>query len=94
MREALKGLSALLEQGTTGILLLSASGRVVFANSAAREIVSAEPAIELRESRLTARKRESNAVLQRLIAGATGQMRDVGDARGGAFHLATSASPD
>lgn len=91
--EALQGLSGLLEQGTTGILLLSASGRVVFANDAARDIVSAEPAIELREARLAARESQGNAVLQRLIAGATGQMREVGDARGGAFRLAASAQP-
>jgi DNA-binding CsgD family transcriptional regulator len=89
--EALHGLSDLLEHGSTGILLLSATGCVIFANSATRKILETESALELRASQLIARARGDDATLKRLIAGATGQLKEIGDARGGAF--CTTAEP-
>ena len=92
LNEALSGLSDLLEHGTTGILLLSAEGRVIFVNSTATTILSSAPALELRAARLAARRRGDNATLQRLIAGATGQLKGIGDARGGAFRVASNTA--
>ena len=89
LSEALGGLSNLLEHGTTGILLLSADGRVTFANSAATRMLAEATGLELRNARLLARRREDDARLQRLIAGATGRLKDLGDARGGALRLAS-----
>jgi DNA-binding CsgD family transcriptional regulator len=89
LSEALGGLSDLLERGTTGILLLSADGRVTFANAAATRTLAEATILELRNARLCARKREDDARLQRLIAGATGRLSGLGDARGGALRLAS-----
>jgi DNA-binding CsgD family transcriptional regulator len=85
--DALRGFSDLLEHGTTGILLVSETGRVVFANGAARAMLAADCLLELRASRLSARQPKDDAVLQRLIAGATGQLSGLADARGGAMRL-------
>jgi DNA-binding CsgD family transcriptional regulator len=89
--EALHGLSGVLEHGSTGIILLSAAGRVVFANSTASKILETGFALGLRASRLIARSRRDDVILRRLIAGATGQIKEVGDARGGALCTETEA---
>ena len=44
-----------------------------------------EPLWSYARQRLIARARGEDATLKRLIAGATGQLKEIGDARGGAF---------
>ena len=86
----LTAFSDVLEQSAKGVLLLDRTGRVVFANSAARAMAQASCGLQLRGERIEAARRADNVVLQRLIAGATGTMDRIDAARGGVMRLAAT----
>jgi DNA-binding CsgD family transcriptional regulator len=77
----------LLEDNPTGIVLLSCSGDVIFANRAVRRMAELADSFMLRRSRIEALRQGDDAALQRLIEGATGQLHDPGVARGGPLRL-------
>jgi DNA-binding CsgD family transcriptional regulator/PAS domain-containing protein len=91
----LTAFSDLLERSPTGVLLLGHSGKVLFANRAARAIAQSADGFLLRGERIEALNRPTHAALQRLIAGATGRADRADAARGGAMRLPrTSGRPD
>jgi DNA-binding CsgD family transcriptional regulator len=80
-------LSGVLEQSATGVLLLDRSGKVLFANTAARAIAKAADGFLLRRERIAVLNSQDNMALQRLIAGATGQSGRTDAARGGVMRV-------
>lgn len=90
-REALSGISTALEQSATGIVLLSRSGAVIFVNRAAGAMIQRVAGLRLREGRLSALQRSEDDALQRLIAGAIGQLDGIESGRGGAIHIAAES---
>jgi DNA-binding CsgD family transcriptional regulator len=87
-RVTLTAFSDVLEQSPTGVLLLDRTGKVLSANRAARAMAQAGDSFALRRERVEALNRRDEAILQRLIAGATGRMHRVDAARGGVLRLA------
>lgn len=87
-REALSGISAALEQSSTGIVLLSRNGSAIFVNRAAQSIIATATGLRLRDGRLTASVRGEDAALQKLIAGAVGGLQGLENGRGGAIQIA------
>jgi DNA-binding CsgD family transcriptional regulator len=79
--------TTLLEDNPTGIVLLSHSGKVVFANRAAREMAATADGFILRSDGLEALREYDNMGLQRLIGGATGMIEVAETARGGPLSL-------
>jgi PAS domain-containing protein len=69
----LTAFSDLLEQSSTGVLLLSRTGKVLFANRAARAMAQSADGFLLRGERIEVVNRQHHAALQRLIAGAAGR---------------------
>ena len=59
----LTAFSDVLEQSATGVLLLDRSGRVLFANGAARAIADAADSFVLRRDQVTALGSQDNATL-------------------------------
>ena len=90
-REALSGVSTALEQSATGIVLLSRNGSVIFVNRAAGAMIQSVAGLRLREGRLSALQRSEDDALQRLIAGAIGQLDGIENGRGGAIHIAAES---
>lgn len=87
----LMAFSDVLEQSARGVLLLDRAGRVVFANRSARAMAQDGSGLRLQRERIEASTRDDNAVLQRLIAGATGTMDRIDAARGGVMRLALNS---
>ncbi|MES2194011.1 MAG: helix-turn-helix transcriptional regulator [Pseudomonadota bacterium] len=87
-REALIGISDVLEQSLTGIVLLSANGSVIFANRTARSMMADSAGLRLRRDRLSALAPGDDDALARLIAGATGRLKGLQHGRGGAIQVA------
>ncbi|MBX3498531.1 MAG: helix-turn-helix transcriptional regulator [Alphaproteobacteria bacterium] len=85
---SLAAFSDVFEQSAKGVLLLDRSGRVAFANRAARAMTQASSTLILRRERLEAASRDDNVALQRLIAGATGMADRPEATRGGVMRLA------
>jgi DNA-binding CsgD family transcriptional regulator len=79
--------SDILEQSATGVLLLDRSGRVSFANRAARAMAQTGDGFRLRGERIEAVNGPFEAPLQRLVAAAAGRMDGVVAARGGVMRL-------
>jgi DNA-binding CsgD family transcriptional regulator len=77
----------LLEDNPTGIVLLSHSGKVIVANHAAREMAGRADSFLLRHDRIEALRQTDDAVLQRLIASATGRNDTAAVGRGGPLRL-------
>ena len=77
----------LLEDNPTGIVFLSCSGDIIFANRAVLGMAELADSFILRRGRIEALRQGDDAALQRLIEGATGQLRAVGAARGGPLRL-------
>jgi DNA-binding CsgD family transcriptional regulator len=90
-RLALNAFSEVWEQSARGILLLDRSGRVLFANRALRVMARPEKGLRLSRERIEAVNDDDNAALQRLIAGATGQIDQLDAARGGVLRLASAS---
>lgn len=86
----LTAFSDVLEQSAKGVLMLDRTGRVVFANRAARAMTEASCGLTLRRERIEATVRDNNAALQRLVAGATGTVDRPETARGGVLRLAAT----
>lgn len=87
--------SDVLEHSATGVLLLSRTGKVLFANRAARAIAQAADNFLLRRERIAAVNSQDNTALQRLIAGSTGRIGRTDAARGGVIRLSRrSGKPD
>jgi len=79
------------EQSTKGVLLLDRSGKVLFANRALRAMARPDKGLRLRRDRIEAVDNDDNAALQRLIAGAIGQIDRLDTARGGVLQLASAS---
>jgi len=77
----------LLEDNPNGIVLLSHSGKVIFANRAGREMAERGDGFVLRLDRIEALRAHDSAALQRLIAAATGQSDTAEGERGGPLRL-------
>ena len=87
--------SDVLERSDRGVLILDPSGKVVFANAAARAMAGTADGFRLRRDRLEVLDRKADAALQRLAAGATGQLAGASAARGGTLRLPReSGKPD
>jgi len=91
----LAAFSDLLESSATGVLLLDQTGKLLFANRVARAMAQAADSFSLRRERIEVLGGRDDAVLQRLIAGATGRADRVDAARGGVMRLPRkSGRPD
>jgi len=78
----------LLEENSTGILLLKRDGQVAFANRSARAMAELGDGFVLRRDRMEAAEQQYEIALRRLIAAATGRGNSKGDSRGGVMRLA------
>ena len=87
----LGGLSDVADRSVTAMLLLEREGKVKFANQAARAMAAHGDAFSLRGGQFEIANRNDDAALQRLIAGATGALREIGAARGGVLRLARNS---
>jgi DNA-binding CsgD family transcriptional regulator/PAS domain-containing protein len=83
----LAAFSEMMEQSPTGVLLIAESGKVLFANRAARTMAETGDGFLLRGERIEVLNRQSHQALQRMIAGATGRPTRVDAARGGVMRL-------
>jgi len=91
----LTAFSDVLEQSATGLILLGRTGKVVFANRASRAMAHAADSFLLRGERFEALIGKQDMALQRMIAGATGQMGRTDAARGGVMRLSRmTGEPD
>jgi DNA-binding CsgD family transcriptional regulator/PAS domain-containing protein len=91
----LSSFSDLLEQSTTGVLLLDRDGQILFANRAASAMACAGESFIIRARRIEALHGDRNSALQRLIAGATGRFDRTDAPRCGALRLErASGKPD
>ena len=81
----------LLEENPIGIVLLTHSGKVVFANRAVREKAELADSFLLRQDRMEALRKSDDALLQRLIKGASGQSDVSEPVRGGPMRLPRKA---
>ena len=79
--------SDLIDRSANACLILDASGRVKFANQSARAMAEAADGLLLRNDRLEILDGSSGGTLYRLLAGATGQLKEAA-ARGGVVRLA------
>lgn len=87
--------SDVLERSDKGVLILDTGGKVVFANAAARAMAESTDGFRLRRDRIEVLSRRSDAALQRLVAGATGQLAGTNAPRGGMLRLPReSGQPD
>lgn len=87
--------SDVLERSDRGVLILEASGKVVFANAAARTMAATADGFRLRRDRIEVLDRKADAALLRLVAGAAGQFAGTDAARGGTLRLPReSGRPD
>ncbi|MFI5016233.1 MAG: helix-turn-helix transcriptional regulator [Hyphomicrobiales bacterium] len=77
----------LLEASATGIMLLDSSGRIGFANRAARVMADRSDGFLLRLDRMEALRPQDDAGLRRLIARATGRIDRVDAPRSGVMRL-------
>lgn len=82
----LTGLSDVADRSATAVLLLESGGQVRFANKAAR-VMADTGAFLLRGNSIEIADRDQNAMLQRLVAGATGALADFDAPRGGVIRL-------
>jgi DNA-binding CsgD family transcriptional regulator len=87
-RLMLDAAARLLEENPTGILLLKRDGRIAFANRSARAMAEVADGFVLRSDRMKAPGQREDAILQRLIAAATGRGNPKGASRGGVMRLA------
>jgi DNA-binding CsgD family transcriptional regulator/PAS domain-containing protein len=95
LKSMLTAFSDALEQSARGVLLLGRTGRVLFANRAARAMAETADSFVLRRERIEVLSSRDDAALQRLIAGATGRIDRADAARGGVMRLARkSGKPD
>src|SRR5262245_3660190 len=69
----LAAFSELMEQSPTGVLMFGDSGKILFANRAARAMAQTGDGFLLRDERIEVANRPAHQTLQRLIAGATGR---------------------
>lgn len=90
----LSAFSQVLERSATGVLLLHRSGKVLFANDAARAIAALGEAITLRRDRIQAVNGAADESLQQLIAGASGRSGRIENARSGVLRLARGGKAD
>lgn len=90
-RLALHAFSEVWEQSSKGILLLDGGGRILFANRALRAMARPHNGLRLSREHIEAVNSDDNATLQRLIAGATGQLNQLNAARGGVLRLASAS---
>lgn len=91
----LSGFSGVLEQSPTGVLLLDRTGKLLFANRAARAMAATGDGFMLRADGVAAANTRDDGALQRLIAAATGRLGRPEAARGGVMRLARkSGKPD
>lgn len=87
--------SDVLERSDKGVLIIDTSGRVVFANAAARAMAQTADGFLLRRDRIEVRNRRADAALQLLLAGATDQLAGTDAPRGGMLRLPReSGKPD
>ena len=87
-QEIVSGYSAALERSSTGVILLSRRGKVIFANAVANALTAAGAGLRLRGGHLSATQSSDDATLQRMIAGAVGLSNGVENLRGGAVRIA------
>ncbi|HEY5930936.1 MAG TPA: helix-turn-helix transcriptional regulator [Burkholderiales bacterium] len=87
----LGGLSDVADRSIVAMLLLERDGKVKFANTAARAMAADGDAWSLRGAQFEVANRNDDAALQRLIAGATGALLEIGAPRGGVQRLARSS---
>src|SRR5579863_3779857 len=77
----------LLDDNPTGIILLSRTGTVISVNRAGRQMAGLADGFLLRGGCIEALRQSDDALLQRLIKGATSRSDDADPARGGPFRL-------
>jgi DNA-binding CsgD family transcriptional regulator/PAS domain-containing protein len=82
----------LLDINPTGVLLFEQTGRVAYANRAARQMASASDGLVLRQSQLSAFNKQDDDALQNLIAAATGRGRDPFAPRSGAVSISRKSA--
>lgn len=91
----LNAFSDLIEQSTTGVLLLGRTGKIVFANRAAQAMAQENDGFVLRGERIEALNNQNNEALRRLIADAIRLSDRSVAARGGVLRLGRlSGKPD
>jgi DNA-binding CsgD family transcriptional regulator/PAS domain-containing protein len=78
----------LLDDNPTGVVLMTQTGKIVFANRAVRAMAEFADGFVLRQDRIEAPREADDDLLQRLIAGATGRSDTVNAVRGGSLRLA------
>ena len=88
----LDGVTAMLERNPAGILLLDATGRIVFANESARAMARLDDGFTLKRGRIAARDPRKDAVLQSSIGRATSPAAPPDGMRGGAIRLGRDAN--
>jgi DNA-binding CsgD family transcriptional regulator len=88
---ALNAFSDVLEQSQTGVVMLDRTGKLLFANRAARAMAESNDAFVLRRDRMEALNRQDDIALQRLVAGAIGHAAQPNAARGGVLRLARAS---
>jgi len=76
-----------VEHGSTGVVLLEAHGQIVYANGAAREILTQEDGLLRDGSRLRALRESDNEALQALLHGAIGPAPSAQRASGGVISV-------
>jgi DNA-binding CsgD family transcriptional regulator len=76
-----------LNRLSVGLLLLSARGRVLFINQAARAIIAQRDGVELQRGEVTAHRREEAVAVNHMIAGATHTSVGEGLHAGGAIRI-------
>jgi DNA-binding CsgD family transcriptional regulator len=77
----------LLDDNPTGVILMTQTGKIVFANRAVRAMAEFVDGFVLRQDRIEALREADDALLQSLITGATGQGDTAGRGRGGPLRL-------
>ena len=80
-------LETLIEHAGIAVVLLAASGRVVYANESAQALLRERSTLTLRNGALHALRRDLDARLQRLIAEATAVGQEISSTPGGSLRL-------
>lgn len=84
----LQTVNHLLEENSDGVILVDRTGRVLFANRAARAMADHRDGFILRHDRVEALQGDDNRAFQKLLAGALGAIRDPFAGRAGAMRFA------